>query len=130
MNNSNMNNMNNGNMYNMPNNGMPNNMPNNNGMPNNMNNMPSNNVNNQKPKKKSYWGMAFACYGIGMGTFLLMSIINLALSVSSSNGESSLNSSLIFKGIQIGIPMIAIILGTVLIFVAIIMSLANNNKKN
>lgn len=108
MNNSNMNNMNNGNRYNMPN----------------------NNVNNQKPKKKSYWGMAFACYGIAMGTFLLMSIINLALSVSSSNGENSLNSSLIFKGIQIGIPMIATILGTVLIFVAIIMSLANNNKKN
>ncbi len=116
MNNSNMNNMNNDNMYNMPNN-VPNNMPN-------------NNVNNQKPKKKSYWGMAFACYGIGMGTFLLMSIINLVLSISSDNVESSLNSSLIFKGIQIGIPVITTILGTVLIFVAIIMSLANNSKKN
>lgn len=129
MNNSNMNNMNNDNMYNMPNN-VPNNMPNNNGMPNNMNNMPNNNVNNQKPKKKSYWGMAFACYGIGMGTFLLTSFINLVLSISSDNVENSLNSSLIFKGIQIGIPVITTILGTVLIFVAIIMSLANNSKKN
>lgn len=129
MNNSNMNNMNNDNMYNMPNN-VPNNMPNNNGVPNNMNNMPNNNVNNQKPKKKSYWGMAFACYGIGMGTFLLMSFINLVLSISSDNVENSLNSSLIFKGIQIGIPVITTILGTVLIFVAIIMSLANNSKKN
>lgn len=102
-------------------NGMPNNVPTN-GMPDNMLN---NNVNNKKPKKKSYWRMAFGCIGMAFGISFLMGIIDFALTLSSNSGESSLSSSSIFARIKNLIPTAFALAGVVLMFVAIIVSLVN-----